>query len=608
MHRTRYVPRPRAWGLIIGLLLAAGAGHAAAQPEVLPQPGGGPPVAAPADPQSRTEVLGINQTRRIGMTSRAPIVGIENENPAVVRIDKVDKDPTTVFVTGTARGVARLVFTDINKRTEIVLLRVDDTEQKRLELIDLIRQVAPTAVVQVNVAPNNTVILTGVVTDVDTAQRLMEAARAVFTYRDGVAVVAPNVFNGMRVGGVQQVQLEVVVAAVNRSRLRQMAFNFFANGNHFVFNSSFLAGNFTNALTTTPTAATGNLVSTPNLTFGILSDNHSFSAFLQALTTEQLTKILADTRLVTVSGRPAFLTSGGETPILTSSGVGAPSVTYKQFGTVTNFLPIVENGKIHLEVRAEISDLNNAFGITLPGSTATNVPGFSSRLAQCAVQLEDGQTLAIGGLIQNKINATIQRIPVLGDLPFLNVFFTTKSYNEQEEEMLILVTPRLVDGMACTQIPKYLPGRETRSPDDFELFLEGIMEAPRGPRVVSAHPSQYKGAHMNSPNAGAIPCAGAGYLGSTGAGCAGGQCGAGPAVGYPIAPAAAAPAAYETRVGDLPAAPLPHAVAPAAAPADLAPPVRDAALPPPAEPAVPRSLDFRTPLPPGNVPPAGDDR
>src|SRR5262249_41691735 len=156
--------------------------------------------------------------------------------------------------------------------------------------------------------------------------------------------------------------------------------------------------------------------------------------------------------------------------------------------------------------------------------------------AQVAVQLEDGQTLAIGGLIQKTVNATINRVPVLGDIPFLSVAFTSKSYTEQEEGLLILVTPRLGDGMTCCQIPKYLPDRETRSPDDFELFLEGIMEAPRGPRVVSAHPKAYQGAHMNSPNAGVYPCPGGacavpglgglGYHGAgyPGAGCVGGQC------------------------------------------------------------------------------------
>src|SRR5262249_8771733 len=157
-------------------------------------------------------------------------------------------------------------------------------------------------------------------------------------------------------------------------------------------------------------------------------------------------------------GRPGHIVSGGETPILTTSGTGAPNVSYKQFGTVVNFLPIVlEDGKIHLEVRPEISRINAANGINLPSSIGTtNVPGFDVRGGQVAVQIEDGQTLAIGGLVQNVVNATANKVPILGDIPFLGAAFSVKQFNEQEEEMIILVTPRLVHPLSCNQIPKYL--------------------------------------------------------------------------------------------------------------------------------------------------------
>lgn len=595
MHRTsraNRVPRPLAWGLWIALLLPFSALSAAAQ-EQLPPPaaiGGAPGRAA----EPRTEIIDINQTRRIGMSTKAPLIDIQNENPAVVKIDKVDKDPTTVFVTGIARGRSRLIFTDINKKTEEILIRVDDSEMRRLELLELIRKVAPTAVVQVNVGPNSSVILTGYINDVDAGQRILEAARAVFTVRNGTTVIPATVFNGMMIGGVQTVQLEVVMAVVNRSRLRTMAVSWAYQDAHTIFNSILQgASNFgqmpvngiASSVLPSPgsnvAASSGALNGTSNLIFGYLGNSAAFQAYIQALNTEGLAKILADTRLVTLSGRPAFMVSGGETPILTSGGVGQSTVSYKDFGTVVSFLPIVQNGKIHLEVRPELSSINAANGITITGVTPTAIPGFSVRSAQCAVQLEDGQTLAIGGLIQNTINATLQKVPVLGDIPFLNVLFTNKSYQEIEEELLILVTPRLVDGIACDRIPKFLPGRETRSPDDFELFLEGIMEAPRGPRTVSINPLQYKGAHMNSPNAGTVPCAqtpsllhsvldtvgsvGAGFP-SYGGGCATGQCGA---TGAATGGASTSPAPL--RTAPLTPVPIP---APATIPAPVAPATR----------------------------------
>src|SRR5439155_16413362 len=106
------------------------------------------------------------------------------------------------------------------------------------------------------------------------------------------------------------------------------------------------------------------------------------------------------------------------------------------------------------------------------------------RSANVAVQMEDGQTLAIGGLIQNRVDSNASKVPVLGDLPFFGAAFRNMTYTETEEEMIILVTPRLVDAVDCTKIPRHLPGRETRTPSDFELFLEGILEAPRGQRNV----------------------------------------------------------------------------------------------------------------------------
>jgi pilus assembly protein CpaC len=238
-----------------------------------------------------------------------------------------------------------------------------------------------------------------------------------------------------------------------------------------------------------------------NSPFGVLTPNHGVTGFLEALRTEGLAKIHTEPTITTLSGKPAYIISGGESPILTSSGQGSPSVTYKQFGTVVNFLPIVMgDGKIHLEVRPEVSQLDAASGIFIAGVTPTSVPGFAIRSAQAAAVLEDGQTLAIGGIIQTTQDTTLNKVPIIGDLPYLGHFFRAHSSRETEEELLILVTPRLVHPMDCAQLPKYLPGRETRTPDDFELFLEGIMEAPRGQREV------LPAAHLVGSTAGMYPC------------------------------------------------------------------------------------------------------
>src|SRR5262249_40284397 len=156
--------------------------------------------------------------------------------------------------------------------------------------------------------------------------------------------------------------------------------------------------------------------------------------FLEALRTEGLAKFIGKPSVTTLSGRPAYVMSGGEVPVLTSSGQGAPSVSYKQFGTVVNFLPIVMgDGKIYLEVRPEISARNAANDLFIAGVTPTVVPGFDSRSAQVTVTMEDGQTMAIGGLIQHTVDSTATKVPVLGDLPFFGAAFRSVSYLEKEE-------------------------------------------------------------------------------------------------------------------------------------------------------------------------------
>lgn len=520
MHRTCSVPRRACWSLLAGLALFAAAQSAAAQ-EALPppQPVGGVEVA-------------IGSTRRVEMSKKQIIREVRNENPKVARVSSLPDDPRAVLVTGLAAGTTRLTFVDSEKRTELLDVRIPDeadaqTERLRAKALALIRQAVPTAVVDVLPSGPNTVIVMGTVSATADVQPILEIVRGSF------GGPTASVVNYLRVGGVQQVSLEVVVALVNRSELRQMAFSWVLNTDSFFLNSILQSPlNPANTLATTSLAAATSLTGTPNLNFGITGDHASFTGFMQALRTEGLAKILSEPRLTTLSGRPAFIVSGGETPILMSGGVGVPSVSFKQFGTVVNFLPIVlGNGKIHLEVRPELSARNDANGISIPGVTPTVIPGFVTRSAQVAVQMEDGQTLAIGGLIQSSVNAQIVKVPFLGDLPFLGAAFRNESYREEEEELLILVTPRLVDPMACTQLPKFLPGRETRSPDDFELFLEGIIEAPRGPRPVSLHPRMYQGAHMNGPTAGLYPCAGGN--------CASGNCAAPghtalPGMTYPV--------------------------------------------------------------------------
>ena len=303
-----------------------------------------------------------------------------------------------------------------------------------------------------------------------------------------------KVINALRVAGVQQVQLDVVVAQVSRSEFRQLGFNFLSSRN-----SSFIGSTLT-GLAAQPTAlgnvasgtaqgsilaAQGFVASTtsPNIPFGVLNSNSGFLGFLQALRNESASKLLAEPKLTTSSGKQAFFQVGGEQAVLSgASGVNGPGADFRIVGTTLSFLPIVlGNGKIQLTVNPRVRSPNPALGITTSFGFVT---GFDDKQVNATVEMETGQTFVIGGLIQNETRGIVNKIPVLGDLPFLGVLFSTKQYTETELEVVILVTPYLVDPQSSDQLPKLLPGQETRSPDDFELFLEGILEAPRGPRKV----------------------------------------------------------------------------------------------------------------------------
>ena len=508
MHRSHFVLRLVAcWSLLAVLTLHVNTLSAQAQDLFqnnrfqvqVPEAGGGGGGPDKGAPEIKQEIpfvtMTVGTTQTYQLANKEKLKKVENQFAKVLMVRPIEKDFTQILLEAVAPGRTHIRITGESGRVEEFDIVVVSDRVK--ELRDLIQRSVPASSVQVNSSDSgNTIVLTGMVASADDARVIGQLATS----------VGGQIVNNIRLGGVQQVELQVLVATVNRSKARNMTFSFANNGTNFYIGSLLGgAGTFASALAPGLGASTGALsaASGPgfNVPFGVLNSNHSFLGFLQALRTEGLAKVIVEPRVMTLSGRPAFIISGGETPIVLSAGVGTPpSVSYKQFGTVVHFLPVVlGNGKIHLEVRPELSELDAAAGINVPGVSA---PGFKTRSAQVAVQMEDGQTLAIGGLIQNTVNATVARVPILGDLPFVGTAFTSKSYTESEQELVILVTPRLVDPIDCTKIPRFLPGRETRVADDFEFFLEGILEAPRGQRNVLFHPHYYKPAFHGASNAG----------------------------------------------------------------------------------------------------------
>jgi pilus assembly protein CpaC len=480
------------------------------------------------------------------MSKKQQIREVFNEKDTVVRINRIEGNTRTILLTGLTPGISRMQFTGEDGSVETI----DVIVQLDIEFLkNLLGRAVPTAVVTPIAGAGNTIILTGTVSHAEDVETIMGIARSI----TATGTTPPNIINAMRVGGVMQVQLDVVVARVNRREARLMSVDIFDAGvNHFLKSSTggiinvptSISGTLPGAPTITSIIA-GNGVNgqLPNVTFGIFNNKQAVFVWLQALRINNLAKLLAEPHLVTLSGRAATFVSGGEQAVPQVSGFGGTAgVEFVPFGTTLNFLPIVlGNGKIYLEVEPEVSALDQASGVLIPGGGI--VPGRTTQRVRTAVTIETGQTLAIGGLIQRVTQASTVKTPILGDLPFLGVFFSTKTFDENEEEMIVLVTPHLVDPMDCKQVPNFVPGQETRSPDDFELFLEGILEAPRGPRNVCPG-GRYLAPHKNSATISVFPCGdnGNGGNGGTYSGC---RSGCATPVARPTLPAAVPNMVYE---------------------------------------------------------------
>lgn len=294
------------------------------------------------------------------------------------------------------------------------------------------------------------------------------------------------------VAGVQQVQLQVRVAEVSRTAIRALGINaFYTDPDFFVASraGSETGGALVPSISIGPAAGTGlgstsfvfqsaAVPSTPITIFaGIPSID--FEVFLKALAENRYLRILANPTLVALSGETASFLAGGEFPIpIPQSGAGTggqPTITirYKEYGVRLLFRPIVlGDGTIRLTVSPEVSELTTINAIEIGG---VSVPSLLTRKMETTLELKSGQTFAMAGLIQNKVEAINSRIPGFGDLPVLGPLFRSVSYAEDETELVVLVTASLVEPMSLAAMPP-LPGFLHVEPNDWELYLEGRIE------------------------------------------------------------------------------------------------------------------------------------
>jgi pilus assembly protein CpaC len=311
------------------------------------------------------------------------------------------------------------------------------------------------------------------------------------------AIAPTRIINLLRVPGSQQVMLKVRIAELNRTALRTIGSNFLGVDPK--------TGAIVGSQIASPVTAAGQVGVVPTLgshlygsatapiapvtssggttVFGIFRDGN-FMFTLNALRTNGLAKILAEPNLVAFNGQKASFLAGGEYPVpvpqVSASGV-APTVTvqFKEFGVRLGFVPYILDGdRIRLTVAPEVSTIDTAIAVTLVAG-GSPIPGLETRKALTTVELEQGQTLAIAGLLTLQLNGTTDRIPGLGDLPIIGPFFSNTSSMRTETELVVLVTPYLIEPMHHDQVPP-TPGDEVKEPNDLELFFLNRIESRTG--------------------------------------------------------------------------------------------------------------------------------
>jgi pilus assembly protein CpaC len=322
-------------------------------------------------------------------------------------------------------------------------------------------------------ALNDSIAIRGQVPSAQVAEQILE-----------MASTFGKVHNFLETAGGQQVMLQVRYAEVSKSALRNLGVSF--GGTDGVSSVTNAIGNGGTTFTgTSPGLGLATATGGSGITvfgqgrFGVVA----FDYFISALRTNGLVKVLAEPNVMASSGKTASFLAGGQVPIpVPQPGNGGSTITiqYENYGVQLNFTPqILGNGKIRLEVAPEVSDLDYSVGVAVAGTT---VPGFTDRKVNTTVELGDGQSFALAGLLNNKISATNTAIPLLGDIPILGALFTSTSYQRNETELVILVTPRLVAPMNPGQVPT-LPGEKWRYPNQLQSY---VFHDLGGPKVDSA--------------------------------------------------------------------------------------------------------------------------
>ncbi|MGA3065918.1 MAG: type II and III secretion system protein family protein [Tepidisphaeraceae bacterium] len=392
--------------------------------------------------------------------------------------DVVPLGPGDLLITAKKAGTTQLIIWDASDQTQIINIVVaSDIEKLRKEL----KTTFPDATITVDETAG-TLTLRG---QVPTLLEATEATQIASNYG--------KVLNLLEIAGGEQIMLKVKIAEVSKQAEAQLGFNFGGNDGTSIWGSNIGA----NTLGITPGGTTApNLLTIPSgaistaQAFGTgLYGEEVFAYFINALETNNIIRLLAEPNLVTTSGQEAHFLAGGQFPYpvpQSGSGGGGTTITieFQQYGVDLKFVPIVlGNGRIRLKVEPNVSELDYSHSVSVAG---TSVPGLTQREVETTVEMAEGQTMALAGLLQDNISGNNAQMPLLGDLPIIGPLFRSVQYQRNETELVILVTPVLVHAINPADVTA-APGEHWRNPTNAELYLfkdlggEDLSSNPAGP-------------------------------------------------------------------------------------------------------------------------------
>ncbi|NVK46927.1 MAG: type II and III secretion system protein family protein [Rhodobacteraceae bacterium] len=402
---------------------------------------------------SPSGVLNVPMNRAVVVESDEPFAEISVANAEIADISTLSD--RTIYVLGRTPGLTTitLLAPDGSLITNVqVQVTPDVTEFK-----ERLRQIMPNEPIEVRTA-NDGIVLSGVISSVTMMERAVELAER---YAPG------RVSNLLNIGGTQQVMLKVRFAEMTRSVSKNLTASIAAQNDatNFTGTRTQTFMDSANPITDPVPTRTGTL---GQLKLGGSIGNTELSVLLEAMEEKGLVRTLAEPNLTALSGQQAKFLAGGEYPIPVSDQDGI-YIDYKPFGVELEFVPRVINGdQINLEMRAAVSGVDSTVNYSVQGFTLNS---FKRRETSTTVELRDGQSFAIAGLLQDDFEDLIGQVPWLGDIPVLGSLFRSTDYSRRQSELVIIVTPHLVtptNGLALA-----LPTDRVKIPTESDLFLFG---------------------------------------------------------------------------------------------------------------------------------------